>query len=108
MIIRKCIFTNIWLHVKDMSQVGCYGVYAHSMHSTPAASYLFMYLYIYLLNEFSLLRIVISRPETRGGGARVQVHPLSSERGCNDEFAPPPQSHIKETVSHNFLKSSLQ
>ena len=50
---------------------------------------------------------IIARPVAtgcRGTGAP----PFLLKGGCNDEFAPPPMSHMKEIASLNLLKSSYQ
>ena len=51
----------------------------------------------------------IGQARNQGGCKGAVAPPFLLKEVCNDEFAPPPpQSHIKEIVSHNFLKSSYQ
>ena len=45
---------------------------------------------------------------SQGGVQGCRCTPLSSDRGVQWRICTPPQSHIKEIVFHNFLKSSYQ
>ena len=50
--------------------------------------------------------ITLDRPATRGGGCKgTGASTVLLKGGGNDDFAPTPQSHIKEIISHNFRKS---
>ena len=60
------------------------------------------------IQSYSPTSAVGGRPVTRGGVQGCRCTPFLLKGGCNDEFAPPPPSHIKEIVSHNFLKSKAK
>ena len=50
----------------------------------------------------------LNQARNQGGVQGCRCTPLSSERRVQWRICPPPPSHIKEIVSHNFLKSSYQ